>query len=207
LAEREGIARDLHDLGGGTLTLVALKADLAKRLLAVNQVRAAEELGGIATAAREGLAEVRATLSGMAGTSLAREMEASRDALAAAGIAADVVGDASAVVEDSAAILAMTLREAITNVIRHAEASHCRVALSAGIGEARLLGRARWRVDGFAVSSRFLSVWCPQRPTDQNRTPNAFGDSVPKSSTTSGRDTASSTTMILGYPKRLRASA
>lgn len=139
LAERERIARDLHDLVGRTLTLVALKADLAGRLLPVDQARAAVELGGIATAAREGLVEVRATLSGMAGTSLAREMEASRDALAAAGIAAHVEGDSGAVMDGSAAILAMTLREAVTNVIRHAEATHCRVALSSGVGEARLL--------------------------------------------------------------------
>lgn len=139
IAERERIARDLHDLVGRTLTLVALKADLAQRLLSVDQARAADELGGIATAARDGLAEVRATLSGMAGTSLAREMEASRDALAAAGIAAHVEGDANAVMDGSAAILAMTLREAVTNVIRHAEATNCRVALSSGVGEARLL--------------------------------------------------------------------
>ena len=115
IAERERIARDLHDVVGRTLTLIALKADLAGRLLPVDGARAVHELTGIATAAREGLADVRATLSGMSGTSLAREMDG------------------------SAAILAMTLREAVTNVIRHADATNCRVALHFGQGEARLL--------------------------------------------------------------------
>ncbi len=139
IAERERIARDLHDLIGRTLTLVALKADLAARLLPVDQQRATDELAGIATAARQGLAEVRATLSGMAGTSLAREVESSRNALAAAGIAAEIEGDPGAVADGSAAILAMTLREAVTNVIRHAEATNCRVALHSDPAETRLL--------------------------------------------------------------------
>ena len=139
IAERERIARDLHDVVGRTLTLIALKADLAGRLLPVDGARASEELTGIAAAAREGLADVRATLSGMAGTSLAREMEASRHALAAAGIAVEVEGDPAEVGDGSAAILAMTLREAVTNVIRHADANNCRVALQFGPGEARLL--------------------------------------------------------------------
>ncbi len=139
IAERERIARDLHDVVGRTLTLIALKADLAGRLLPVDGARAADELTEIAAAAREGLADVRATLSGMAGTSLAREMEASRHALAAAGIAVEVEGDPGGVVDGSAAILAMTLREAVTNVIRHADASNCRVVLHLRPGEARLL--------------------------------------------------------------------
>lgn len=139
IAERERIARDLHDVVGRTLTLIALKADLAGRLLPVDGARAADELTDIGAAARNGLAEVRATLSGIAGTSLAREMEASRHALAAAGIAVAFEGDAGAVLDGSAAILAMTLREAVTNVIRHADASNCHVVLQLGPGEARLL--------------------------------------------------------------------
>uniref|UniRef100_UPI002637366E sensor histidine kinase n=1 Tax=Sphingomonas bacterium TaxID=1895847 RepID=UPI002637366E len=66
-AERERIARDLHDLVGRSLTLVALKSDVAARLVASDPVRAEQEMRGVAEVAREGLAEVRASLAGMAG--------------------------------------------------------------------------------------------------------------------------------------------
>lgn len=128
-AERERIGRDLHDLLGRTLTLIALKADLAARLANTAPDQAADEMRDIAAAAREGLAEVRTAVSGMTGASLTREIVGSKTALAAAGIACEVEGDAEAIDPGTSAVLAMALREAVTNVIRHSGARTCRIAL------------------------------------------------------------------------------
>lgn len=128
-AERERIGRDLHDLLGRTLTLIALKADLAARLADSAPDKATAEMRDIAAAAREGLAEVRAAVSGMTGASLSREIAGSKTALAAAGIACKIEGDAEAIDPGTSAVLAMALREAVTNVIRHSGASTCRIAL------------------------------------------------------------------------------
>ena len=128
-AERERIGRDLHDLLGRTLTLIALKADLAARLADSAPDKAVAEMRDVAAAAREGLAEVRAAVSGMTGASLAREIAGSRAALAAAGIAYKVEGDAENIDPGTSAVLAMALREAVTNVIRHSGARTCRIAL------------------------------------------------------------------------------
>jgi two-component system, NarL family, sensor histidine kinase DesK len=137
-AERERIARDLHDVVGRTLTLVALKADLAVKLSGRDQAAAEVEMRGVAAAAREGLAEVRAALAGVAAGGLGREAAASHDALTAAGVKATVRGDPHAVAADAGAVLAMTLREAITNVIRHADAAHCTVDIDIDGAAARL---------------------------------------------------------------------
>lgn len=137
-AERERIARDLHDVLGRTLTLIALKSDLAARLVGSNPAAAEREIRDVAEAARGGLAEVRATVAGMNHAGLGREIEASRDALATAGIACDVDGDSLATSAANGAVLAMALREAVTNVIRHAAATRCMILLEHKGGDVRL---------------------------------------------------------------------
>jgi len=149
-AERERITRDLHDVIGRTLTLVALKADLAGRLVTRDPEVARGELAAIAEAARSGLAEVRAALAGQVGGSLAHEPSASLAALETAGIEPIVMGDPAAVPADAGAVLAMTLREAVTNVIRHAGARRCAIGFEAGPGDARLVVED----DGVGVSFR-----------------------------------------------------
>jgi two-component system sensor histidine kinase DesK len=128
-AERERIARDLHDLLGRTLTLIALKADLAVKLSVRDPAAAEREMKDVAEAARGGLSDVRAALAGMNDAGLARELEASRSALKAAQIRCEVVGEDLAERTANGAVLAMALREAVTNVIRHAGAAHCRIVL------------------------------------------------------------------------------
>lgn len=128
-AERERIARDLHDLLGRTLTLIALKSDLALRLADSNPVAASREIRELGKAARGGLAEVRAAVDGMNPPGLQREIEASRTALNTAGVGCSVIGEELAIPAPDSAVLAMALREAVTNVIRHASATTCTIAL------------------------------------------------------------------------------
>ncbi len=149
-AERERITRDLHDVVGRTLTLVALKADLGVRLIDRDPATAKAELEAIAAAARSGLAEVRAALTGQLGGTLATEAAASLAALETAGIEPIVTGDPGTVPADAGAILAMTLREAVTNVIRHAGARRCAIGFEAGPGNARLVVQD----DGVGLSFR-----------------------------------------------------
>jgi two-component system, NarL family, sensor histidine kinase DesK len=137
-AERERITRDLHDVVGRTLTLVALKADLAGKLIPADVAAAEAECRAIAMLAREGLAEVRAALAGQPGSSLAHEAAASSAALEAASVDSHITGDFAAIPAGAGAVLAMTLREAVTNVIRHAEAQRCTIELAITGQEARL---------------------------------------------------------------------
>ena len=131
-AERERIGRDLHDLLGRTLTLIAIKADLAAKLSPRDPAKAEAEMREVAAAARDALAEVRAAVAGMTGATLGREIASAQVALAAANIACIVEADAEEIDQGASAVLAMTLREAITNVIRHSGARTCRIALTRG---------------------------------------------------------------------------
>jgi two-component system sensor histidine kinase DesK len=137
VAERERIARDLHDLLGRSLTLVALKADLAVKLSSRDPIAAGNEMREVATVARNALAEVRAAVAGMQGAGLANEIQASVAALAAAGVTAEVEGSPEEIAPPASAVLAMALREAVTNVIRHAGAANCRIVVG-GLGQAQL---------------------------------------------------------------------
>lgn len=127
-AERERIARDLHDLLGHTLSLIAIKADLADRLLAADAERARSEIADIARISRDGLSQVREAVSGMRMSLLAQELAQARMALEAADIVLDARidtgGDLRPEVEAAAA---MALREAVTNAVRHSGAGRCRI--------------------------------------------------------------------------------
>lgn len=137
--ERERIARDLHDLLGHTLTSVVVRAQLVQRLATSDAPRAAEEGAAIESAARDALATVRETLSGWRQVDLDTELDVARDALAAAGVELRLERDASLTFAPSVeTALAMALREAVTNVVRHADARVCRVALHVLDGEVHL---------------------------------------------------------------------
>ncbi|WP_323992670.1 histidine kinase [Nguyenibacter sp. L1] len=129
LAERERIARDLHDLLGQSLTVIAIKADLGARLSATDPDRARDECRAVAQTARAALAEVRQAVTGMRDGGLTAELERARTALLAAGITLDAPAPAPADPRRQA-VLAMVMREAVTNIIRHADARTCRIALT-----------------------------------------------------------------------------
>lgn len=130
VAERERVARDVHDVLGHSLTVVTVKAELAERLMDVDPERARGELRQIQSLTRQALAEVRATVGGLRVARLGDELDFARDALASAGIAATVPDDPVVVDPRYRIIFAWALREAITNVIRHSGATHCVVSLS-----------------------------------------------------------------------------
>jgi two-component system sensor histidine kinase DesK len=128
VAERERIARDLHDLLGHTLTVVAVKADLAARLLDAEPARARAEIDDIRRTARSALADVRATVTGMRSTRLAHELAAARRALDGAGVALSTQGVAPPLPPALETALGFVLLEGVTNVVRHANAERCEIA-------------------------------------------------------------------------------
>jgi two-component system sensor histidine kinase DesK len=129
-AERERIGRDLHDLLGHTLSLVVIKTSLARRLIDVDPKAATVELCEVERVARQSLAEVREAVTGMRTTALAGELASARLMLEAADIALLLDTTDATLAPASEAALAFGLREAVTNVQRHAAATRVEVALT-----------------------------------------------------------------------------
>jgi two-component system sensor histidine kinase DesK len=128
--ERERFARDLHDLLGHTLSVIALKAELAGRLLPDRPREAATEVGEVEQVARQALGEVRQAVSGYRQPTLDGELAGARMALSAAGIEASVQRTEAELDPAVEAVLAWAIREGATNVIRHSGAHHVDVTIS-----------------------------------------------------------------------------
>jgi two-component system sensor histidine kinase DesK len=129
IAERERIARDLHDLLGHTLSVIALKAELAGKLLAVSPERAAAEIRDVERVSRDALREVRSAVAGYRSEGLPAELARARLALEAAGVRPEYFTLPVTLPAGAEAALALAVREAVTNVIRHAGATSCRITL------------------------------------------------------------------------------
>lgn len=129
VAERERIARDLHDLLGHTLSLVTLKAELAARLAEKDPARAGREMREVERIAREALAEVRKAVTGYRAADLATARVQAELALETAGVHLDWHGELPELDPRREHVLALALREAVTNVVRHARALTCRVEI------------------------------------------------------------------------------
>jgi two-component system sensor histidine kinase DesK len=129
IAERERIARDLHDLLGHTLSVIVLKSELASKLADKDPQRAAAEIRDVERISREALSEVRAAVRGYHSVGLEAELEHAREALTAAGIELDAKVEPVTVSASQESVLALAIREAVTNVVRHAGAKSCQVAL------------------------------------------------------------------------------
>jgi len=127
--ERDRMARDLHDLLGHTLSVIALKADIAERLLDQDAERVRPELKAIHSISRDALAEVREVVSGLKRRSLPAAWAELEARLADAGMEVETRGLELDLDADLSAGLVMILREAVTNILRHSGASAVRVAL------------------------------------------------------------------------------
>jgi two-component system sensor histidine kinase DesK len=132
--ERERMARDVHDILGHSLTVIAVKAELAGRLLEGTDGepfpragRARAEVADIEQLARDALADVRATVGGYRSVSLAVELASARTALSAAGISADLPTAVDDVPGRWRELFGWAVREGVTNVVRHSGARHCSV--------------------------------------------------------------------------------
>ena len=138
VAERERIARDLHDVLGQNLTIITLKAQLAARLAERQPAQAVAEMADVETVSRQALTQLRAVVGGYRSEGVQAEVRRGAAALQAAGIACDHVFLGEALPPAVDGVLGLVLREAITNVIRHSGATRCDVALDSRQSPVRL---------------------------------------------------------------------
>ena len=138
-AERERISRDLHDLLGHTLSLITLKLELSRKLFDRDPESARREIAEAEKVARYALAEVRGAVTGMRATDLAVELAAARLLLGASGVHLDYEHPAIELPAEIERGLSLILREAATNIARHAEASTARIELLREPAGVRLL--------------------------------------------------------------------
>lgn len=137
--ERLRFSRDLHDVLGRNLSVIAVKSELAGRLAERGEKGAVAEMAGVRQVAHESLREVRDVVRGYRTTDLETELAGARSVLRSAGIECRVTGDAEPLPEPVQAVLGWVVREATTNVIRHSAATSCSIELGVqGDGDAAI---------------------------------------------------------------------
>lgn len=130
IAERERISRDLHDLLGHTLSLISIKAELAGKLLSRDAAACQQEIADIEKAAREALSEVRAAVTGYRKVGMTHELASAAAGLSSANILLTTRIEPLALSAAHENILTLSLREAVTNILRHSKASQCEISLT-----------------------------------------------------------------------------
>jgi len=137
IAERERIARDLHDVLGHTLSLIALKSQLASKLAERDPQRAVQEIHAVEEIARTSLDELREAVAGYRGAGISEELAHARDVLTSAGVRVECDADDVRLTPVNESVLTLAIREAVTNVVRHAHASVVRLRLAVAAGMCR----------------------------------------------------------------------
>jgi|tagenome__1003787_1003787.scaffolds.fasta_scaffold20990057_19 two-component system sensor histidine kinase DesK len=139
VAERERIARDLHDVLGHTLSVITLKSELAGKLIDRDPERAGKEIREVEQISRQALSDVRDAIRGYRTKGLAAELAQAKSTLETAGLT--VQCDAATTMQLPAmqeSVLSLAVREAVTNVVRHARATTCRLRIEQQNGTCRL---------------------------------------------------------------------
>jgi two-component system sensor histidine kinase DesK len=130
VAERERIGRDLHDLLGHTLSLIAIKSELAGKLLTRDRDAAAREVEDVTQIAREALKQVRTAVTGIRYVALETELASAGALLESSGVALSYERTEAALAADLETAVAMIVREAVTNIHRHAGARRARIEVT-----------------------------------------------------------------------------
>ena len=132
--ERLRFAADLHDIQGHHLQVIALKSELAERLLDRNPEAARENIHETRLIAKQALEETRSLVSGYRETSLEDELENAREVLTAAGAHCELTLETLPAEPAAQQALAMSVREATTNILRHSEATHATITVASTKG-------------------------------------------------------------------------
>jgi two-component system, NarL family, sensor histidine kinase DesK len=132
VAERERIARDLHDVLGHTLSVVVLKSELAGKLMDRDPDRARREIGEVEQIARKALGDVREAISGYRSGGLAAEIARAEKTLETAGVKLECDAQPPQLPPAEETVLSLIVREAVTNIVRHAQASRCVLEIKSG---------------------------------------------------------------------------
>lgn len=152
VAERERIARDLHDVLGHTLSVIILKSELAGKLIEIDPVRAKSEIADVEQTSRAALSEVRSTIRGYRTHSLEAEIRQAKATLETAGVSLKAQESTVSLTPVQESVVALVVREAVTNVVRHAQARNCELRLAPQDGncvlEIRDDGRGGPQVEG-----------------------------------------------------------
>ena len=130
MAERERIARDMHDVLGHTLSVIVLKSELAAKFVEVDIARAIAEIRDVEKVARESLSELREALSGYRASGINEEFVRARNVLETAGVRFDCETENLPLTPSQESVFALALREGVTNIVRHARANSCHVRLA-----------------------------------------------------------------------------
>jgi two-component system, NarL family, sensor histidine kinase DesK len=138
VAERERIARDLHDVLGHTLSVITLKSELAGKLIDRDPARAGKEIREVEEISRQALSEVRDAIRGYRSQGLAAELAQAKSTLETAGVAVKCETTRVPLPALQEGVLSMAVREAVTNVVRHAQARTCSLRLEQQNGSCRL---------------------------------------------------------------------
>ena len=136
--ERLRFSRDLHDLLGHTMSVIVVKSEAARRLAPRNMDAALEQVTDIESVGRQALTEIREAVTGYREGSLATELDRARSALSAAAVEPVVVRSGAPLVPQTEALLGWVVREAVTNVVRHAGATRCEITVDSTPERVRL---------------------------------------------------------------------
>jgi two-component system sensor histidine kinase DesK len=129
VAERERIARDLHDVLGHTLSVIILKSELAGKLMDRDPQRAGNEIREVEQISRQALSEVRDAIRGYRTRSLDAELAQAKSTLETAGVKTECQAAKITLPALHESVLTLAVREAVTNVVRHARANNCTLRL------------------------------------------------------------------------------